>query len=112
MVGTARTRGVPRAPVRMAENACGMSLAAPTGKPECTPTALNRSGYAAATIAAAAPPAPPPHRPLRVAYVFAAVLPVVLLATLAVPLGLAWAWRNGNGPGPAQNGPAGASFAY
>ena len=52
-------------------------------------------------VAAAGPPAPPPHKPLRVAYVFAAVMPLVLLATLAVPLGLAWAWRSGTGPGPA-----------
>ena len=46
----------------------------------------------------------PPHKPHRVAYVFAVVMPLVLLAVVAAPLAVAWAWRSTTGsaaPDPA-----------
>ena len=44
----------------------------------------------------------PPHRPHRVAYVFAIVMPLVLLVAVAAPLGAAWAWRSARAGGPAE----------
>ena len=38
------------------------------------------------------PPAPVRHRPHRVAYLFAFLLPLALVAVLAAPFGLVWAW--------------------
>ena len=49
----------------------------------------------------ATPPALPPHRPHPVAYVFAVVMPLVLLAVLATPLAIVWAQRTGVGSEPA-----------
>ena len=49
-----------RAPRRIAEKAEITSVAAPGGKPECTPTAANSSGYSPAMMAAIAPPADSP----------------------------------------------------
>ena len=54
-----------------------------------------------APVSEAAPPPLPPHRPHRVAYVFAVVMPLVLLIAVAAPLGVAWAWRSARGDGPA-----------
>ena len=48
------------APLRITPIASITLLAAPTGRPECTPTAANRSGCASATMAAIAPPADRP----------------------------------------------------
>ncbi len=42
------------------------------------------------------PPVPPRHQPHPVAYVFAVVMPLVLLVMLAIPLAVVWAWRTGN----------------
>jgi aminopeptidase N len=49
----------------------------------------------------AGPPALPPHRPHPVAYVFAVVMPLVLLAVLATPLAIVWTRRSGIGSEPA-----------
>src|SRR3712207_4543567 len=49
------------------------------------------------------PPPPPRHRPPAVAYVFAAVLPLVLLAVLAAPVGILYA-LGGFGPGTSVEG--------
>ena len=43
------------------------------------------------------PPEPLVHRPHPVAYVLAVLLPILLIAFLAAPLGVAWAVRSGLG---------------
>ena len=53
-----------------------------------------------APMSVSGPPPPPPHRPHRVAYVFAVVMPLVLLIAVAAPLGVAWAWRSARSAGP------------
>ena len=53
-----------------------------------------------APLSLAGPPVPLPHRPHRVAYVFAVVMPLVLLAVLAAPVAVVWARRSGDGVGP------------
>ena len=53
-----------------------------------------------APVSEAGPPPLPPHTPHRVAYVFAVVMPLVLLVAVAAPLGVAWAWRSAGGPAP------------
>jgi aminopeptidase N len=57
----------------------------------------------------AAPPPLPPHQPHRVAYVFAVVMPLVLLVALAAPLGVAWAWRSARAAVPVSEPAANAA---
>jgi aminopeptidase N len=54
-----------------------------------------------APVSLAGPPPLPPHRPHPVAYVFAVVMPLVLLVVLAAPLAVVWARRTGVASGPA-----------
>jgi aminopeptidase N len=53
-----------------------------------------------APVSLAGPPVQPQHRPHPVAYVFAVVMPLVLLAVLATPLAVVLARRAGDGTGP------------
>ena len=53
-------RALPLELRRMAASADCALFAPPTGRPECTPTAANSSGYTAPITAAAAPPADSP----------------------------------------------------
>ncbi len=59
-----------------------------------------RWGPPQGTPVSTAPPARPPHQPHRVAYVFAVIMPLVLLIAVAAPLGVAWAWRSARTAGP------------
>ncbi len=60
MTGTASRKARPLAGFFMACKPVIMSRPLPAGKPECTPTAANRSGYSAPSTAAIAPPADMP----------------------------------------------------
>jgi aminopeptidase N len=68
-----------------------------------------RWGPPSGTPVSETPPPLPPHRPHRVAYVFAVVMPLVLLVAIAAPIGVAWAWRAARNPGPAGVPPSNAT---
>jgi aminopeptidase N len=55
------------------------------------PPPQESQGYFAAPPPPLTPDQPAPQRPHRIAYVLAVIMPVVLLAVIAAPLGVAWA---------------------